>query len=179
MRIADTQIGEVKLITLDPMGDARGAFVKIFNEAVYGREDIEFTLKEQYYSVSNKNVIRGMHFQEPPFHCAKLVTVMRGSILDVVLDIRKESPTFGQWTVIPMDAALPQALYIPEGCAHGFLALEDNTCMLYNVSEVYNRDCDTGIRWDSFGYRWPANDPVISARDRGLVPFGEFRTPFT
>lgn len=178
MQMTDTKIGQVKLITLNPLSDTRGAFVKIYHEGAYGEKGIAFDLKEQYYSVSQKNVIRGMHFQEPPFDCAKLVTVLSGSVVDVVLDIRKQSPTFAQWEVFSLDGRQPQALYIPKGCAHGFLSLEDDTCMLYNVSQVYNRDCDTGIRWDSFGYQWEVEHPVISDRDRGFAAMEEYMSPF-
>ena len=178
MRIENMEIKDVKKIVLSPFFDVRGSFTKFYNEELYREADIEFELKEQYMSVSNKGVIRGMHFQRPPFECDKLVTVLKGSVLDVVLDLRRSSPTYLQWIDVVLKEKEPKALFIPKGCAHGFFAMEDNSCMLYNVSTLYKAEYDTGIRWDSFGYDWKASNPIISVKDQGLPALEQFQTPF-
>ena len=168
----------VQEFQLEYKGDLRGGFVKTYHEEFFQKTGISFNLKEQYYSVSDKHVIRGMHFQIPPYSCSKLVTVVSGEILDVILDLRSNSPTCRQWITVPMSSESPSCLFIPDGCAHGFLSLKANTCMLYNVSEVYNAECDAGIRWDSFGFQWPENNPILSDRDRRLPDFDGFINPF-
>lgn len=174
----ELEIQGVQEIRLDYRSDIRGGFVKTYHEDLLQKASIFFQLKEQYYSISNKNVIRGMHFQIPPFACSKLVTVLSGEILDVVLDLRKYSSTYGKYITVPMSAESPSCLFIPVGCAHGFLSLTDHTCMLYNVSELYNAECDTGIRWDSFGYEWPLENPILSERDRQLPALNAFNNTF-
>ncbi len=178
MRIEDMKIQDVKKIVLSPFFDVRGNFIKIYNDEVYREIGIEFDFKEQYISTSNKGVIRGMHFQLPPYDCDKLVTVLNGSVLDVVLDLRKSSPTYLQWTEVFLNGKKPETLFIPKGCAHGFLAMEDHSSMLYNVSAAYKPECDTGIRWDSFGYDWKESDPIISGRDCSFTALAQFQTPF-
>lgn len=177
MFASGTKLGGVKVIRLSPSSDLRGSFTKTYHQSLYREAGIDFVLKEQFVSVSGKNVIRGMHFQMPPCACDKLVTVLSGAALDVILDLRVSSPTYGNSIQIELRAKEPAAVFIPKGCAHGFLALEDNTCMLYNVSEEYSPQCDTGIRWDSFGFRWPVEEPVISARDAALAPLKDFPIP--
>lgn len=172
------EIEGVKIFSLPVSQDLRGNFIKIYNQHTYKEAGIVMDLREQYYSISHKDVIRGMHFQTPPYACDKLVTVMSGAIIDVVLDIRKNSSTYLKWITVRMEADKPSALYIPAGCAHGFLSLEDHTCMLYNVSNVFNKDCDTGIRWDSFGYEWDIKTPVLSDKDKNLIPLNQFESPF-
>lgn len=178
MKAETLNIEGVMLFTLSPAADSRGHFTKLFHETIYKKANAYFEMKEQYLSISHKHVIRGMHFQVPPYDCDKAVTILNGSILDVVLDLRKNSPTFKQWIVVPINAEQPKMLFIPNGCAHGFLSLKDQTCMLYNVSQVYSPSCDTGIRWNSFGYDWPVNAPIVSERDRNLCLLEEFISPF-
>lgn len=179
MVISDTRLAGVKEIILTPLEDLRGSFTKIYHQGLYHDAGIDFSLKEQYISVSRKNVIRGMHFQTPPHACDKIVTVLSGRALDVILDVRPSSPTYGKFIQIGLCPETPKAVFIPKGCAHGFLALEDNTCMLYNVSAEYSPECDTGIRWDSFGFQWPVGtgEPIISKRDAALEPLKAFQLP--
>ncbi len=117
--------------------------------------------------------MRGMHYQVEPFAEAKVVRCVKGSIYDVVIDLRPESPTFKQWTGLTLTAANRQMLYIPEGCAHGFLTLEDQTEVLYQMSEFYHADSARGVRWDdpAFGIQWPATPELISERDRTYPDF--------
>ena len=176
----DILIPDIKIIELSNRKDDRGNFVKIYNEEFYMREGTHFPIKEIYYSVSNRNVVRGMHFQLPPFEHAKIVHLISGKIVDVVVDLRKNSCTYGKYTAIELEGSSKKAVYIPEGFAHGFMTLEDNTIMQYCVGSVYNREFDSGIRYDSFGYDWGGNvDLVVSERDLSFVELGKFISPFT
>lgn len=165
MEIEQTFIPGLKLIRLKEFKDNRGSFIKVFNEEFYSENGLETDFKESYYSISAKNVIRGMHFQIPPYEHTKLVYLNQGKIIDVVLDIRKSSPTFGQHFSIELNTEKPILIYIPVGCAHGFLSLEDNTMVTYFQTTVYNTACDKGIKYNSFGVNWTVENPIISERD--------------
>lgn len=121
-----------------------------------------------------------MHFQSPPFGQAKLVYCIKGRIKDVVLDIRQGSPTYGQYEVIELTGEKKNMLYIPEGFAHGYIALEDESIMFYKMSNEYNKEAEDGIRWDSFGMDWGYdNDSIIlSDRDKQFQTFDTFISPF-
>ena len=121
-----------------------------------------------------------MHFQIPPHDHAKVVYVVSGKILDVILDLRKESSTYGQYFSVQLSAVDPSFLYIPSGMAHGFLSLEDNSKVLYMQTTTYSSECDKGILWNSFGVKWPllAQDAIISQRDLAHPPFADFTSPF-
>ena len=175
----DNNIPDIKIIELFDNKDVRGEFVKLFNEEFYLGETILFPIKEIYYSVSSKNVIRRMHFQLPPFEHEKIVHLITGKIVDVLVDLRKGSCTYGKYIVIELTGPDKKAIYIPKGFAHGFMSLEDNTIMQYCVGTVYNRECDSGIRYDSFGYDWNGNtDPIVSDRDLSFDRLDDFKSPF-
>jgi len=135
-------------------------------------------IKKSYYSISQKNVIRGMHFQRPPYDHIKLVFVTSGSILDVVLDIRKDSSTFGKCFSINLKTSDGQILVIPKGLAHGFKSLEDNSIVHYVQTSCYAKDYDDGIRYDSFGLDWECKNPVLSNRDLNFKKFSDYESPF-
>ncbi len=166
------------LITLPAFYDARGGFVKTFNESALKEAGIEFELKESYFSISNKDVIRGMHFQLPPHHHAKIVFCPQGAIIDVIVDLRKDSSTYGQYYATELSAENHKAYYIPEGFAHGFKTLTDDAITYYLVSSEYNQANDTGILYDSIGYDWEVAAPIISARDLSFGSLQEFQSPF-
>ena len=178
MQIQETKLQGIYIIKNKYIEDIRGDFCKIYNEEIYNKYGIDFKFREQYYSTSNKGVIRGMHFQAPPYQHAKLIHVISGKALDVILDIRKESNTYGQYVVIELERNDATSIYIPKGCAHGFQALEDNTIMLYNVETIYNMKADKGIRYDSFGMKWIGERHIISDRDLKLETFRVFMSPF-
>jgi dTDP-4-dehydrorhamnose 3,5-epimerase/CDP-3, 6-dideoxy-D-glycero-D-glycero-4-hexulose-5-epimerase len=178
MRIEETGIDGAKLIHLNRLDDNRGTFIKHFNDDFFRANDLRTDFKESYFSVSQKNVIRGMHFQTPPALHTKLVFVNNGSIIDVILDLRKSSITYGRFFSITVSMEAPALIYIPEGCAHGFLSLEDNTIVSYLQTSVYNKECDHGVRWNSFGFDWKIAQPVISDRDKSFNSFKEFKSPF-
>ncbi len=166
------------LFTMPTSSDTRGSFVKSFSETALKNVGIEFTLRESYFSFSKKDVIRGMHFQLPPHHHSKVVFCPVGAIMDVIVDLRKDSPTFLSCTAHELSAENHKAIYIPEGFAHGFKALTDDALTYYLVSSEYNKEHDTGIRFDSIGYDWNAANPIVSARDLSFVPMNDFVSPF-
>lgn len=156
----------------------RGSFVKTWHPDLLASHGVTMNFAEEFYSVSPSGVLRGMHFQAPPHAHDKLVYCVTGRILDVVLDLLTEQPTFGQswsWELSEKNACL---LFIPAGFAHGFLALGERNAIIYKTSTVYSPAHDHGVRWDSFGFSWPETCPVISDRDKGLPAFREFQSPF-
>ena len=178
MKFESTPLSGACIITLPSTHDARGTFVKTFHESTLSKEGIDFKLCESYFSFSKKDVIRGMHFQLPPHHHSKIVFCPVGAILDVVLDLRKDSPTYGQYFANELSAQNHKAFFIPEGFAHGFKALTDDAMTYYLVSSEYNRHNDTGLRYDSIGFDWEVKDPIISERDLSFGRLEDFVSGF-
>lgn len=178
LNIIHTKIRGVFVIKTEGFEDARGSFVKTFHEDTFKEYGISIDFKESFYSISKKDVIRGMHFHLPPKDHAKLVYVSSGAIIDVVLDLRKLSPTYGMYDTIELSAKNHDMVYIPTGCAHGFLSLVDDTCMVYLQSGVYSKECDTGIAFNSFGMEWPVQHPILSKRDQEFEALNDFNSPF-
>lgn len=178
MKIEDTKCQGVKLIHCFSSHDARGGFTKIYHEPDYLAAGLDVRVRESYYSSSGRDVIRGMHFQLPPYDHAKIVHVIKGEVEDVVLDLRKNSQTYGQAFSFLLSGDDPKALYIPAGFAHGFKSMQDHTLMLYQVTSAYEQSSDTGILYDSFGYDWKTASPVVSDRDKSFMKFEEFESPF-
>ena len=133
---------------------------------------------ETYYSVSERHVLRGMHFQVPPQQHAKLVYCVQGAVLDVTVDLRRDSLSFGRSFSIELDGDDPCGIYIPEGFAHGFLTLSAQAILSYFVTSIYAPDCDSGIRWNSIGFDWPQRDVILSERDAGFLAIADFESPF-
>ena len=158
--------------------DERGIFVKTFHAERFAELGLPIDWREEYYSSSRKSVLRGMHFQTPPHDHEKLVYCLQGRVLDVVVDLRRASPTFGKHVAIQLNAERGNGLMISKGMAHGFLALSDDVLMAYKVTTVYSPSNDKGIRWDSFGAQWGISQPIISARDAGHPALSEFVSPF-
>ena len=158
--------------------DERGYFVKTYHAQQFAELGLETAFRESYYSMSVKGVIRGMHFQLPPHDHNKLVYVTSGEILDVVVDLRKNSTTYKQYLTVSLTER-SDSIYIPKGCAHGFLTLTDQAQVVYTVSTEYSSEADAGIRWDSFGFDWlDTQEPVISTRDQTFVTLNDFSSPF-
>lgn len=167
-----------QVLTLPAFTDSRGLFVKTFHEATLAKLGIHFGLRESYFSVSKKDVIRGMHFQLPPHQHSKIVLCPQGAILDVIVDLRKDSPTYRQFQTQELSAENHKAFYIPEGFAHGFKALTEDAITYYFVTSEYSQAHDTGIRYDSIGYDWEVAGPVLSDRDLSFVALHDFASPF-
>lgn len=159
--------------------DSRGQFVKTFNSAVFDHLGLPIVPKEIVFSVSAKDVIRGMHFQTPPEDHQKLVSCSAGAILDVVVDLRSGSESFGRYAAVELSDLNRHILLIPKGFAHGFLALKEQSLVAYCTDTGHAPQCDSGIRWDSFGFDWPVKVPIISEKDRSLPSLIDYSTPFT
>ena len=158
--------------------DRRGVFVKTFHVDAFRELGLPTVFAEAYFSVSHRNVLRGLHFQTPPMDHEKIVYCTEGEVLDAVVDLRRSSPTYGQHIVIPLRASEGTMLYIPRGMAHGFLTLSDEAVMMYKVTSVYAPACDAGIRWDTAGIDWGVSSPLLSERDQGFVSLADFSSPF-
>jgi len=178
MVIENTYIEGLKLIHLKEFKDVRGDFIKVFNKNFFDLNGLNIDIKESYYSISAKNVLRGMHFQIPPAEHTKLVYVNNGSILDVILDIRYGSPTYGQHYKINISSNKLTLIYIPVGCAHGFLSLENHTMVTYLQSSCYEIKCDKGLKYNSFGSEWGIEKPIISERDLNFPEFPHTKNYF-
>lgn len=158
--------------------DPRGFFIKTLHRDFFAEHGMPSDFAEQYYSFSIRDVVRGLHFQVPPHDHYKLVTCIEGEIHDVVVDLRRGSPTFGDHATIELSGARGDCVYIPSGIAHGFAVRSERAVMLYNVSTMYAPEHDTGIRWDSVGIDWGVANPFVSERDAKLQLFADFVTPF-
>lgn len=180
MKIEKTALEGVYIINNFVAQDERGTFVKTFNKRNFEHGKIPLEIKESYYSISRKNVIRGMHFQLPPNDHEKLVTVPCGSILDVIVDLRRDSKTYKEFMSVELSAENKKSVFIPKGLAHGFKSKEDNTVTVYFVSTEYDLNSDLGIRFDSFGFDWQTSGMIISSRDREFKSLEDFckKNPF-
>src|SRR5512132_2573836 len=182
--IVDPAVPEAKLITVPRFRDERGFFSEVYNAAKYRALGIhpEF-VQDNHSSSAAVGTIRGMHFQTPPFAQDKLVRVGRGAILDVAVDIRHGSPTFGRAIAVVLSAALSNQLLVPIGFAHGFCTLEPDTEVLYKTSHYYSSEHDCGIAWTApaLGIAWPVSPEraVLSAKDRAWRPLAETPVCFT
>ena len=174
MKIVDTAIADVKIIEPAVFGDERGFFFESFNQAKFNQAigyDVMFV--QDNHSRSAKGVLRGLHYQLPPHPQGKLVRCVVGEVFDVAVDIRKSSPTFGQWVGVHLSAENKRQLWIPPGFAHGFLTLSEYAEFLYKTTDYWAKDCEQAIIWNdpSIAIDWPAFDgqPLLSEKDR-LAP---------
>lgn len=174
--IVPAKLPGVRLIRPARQTDLRGGFVKTMHKDVFFAHAIPTQYAEQYYSVSKANVLRGLHFQIPPHDHHKLVTCIEGRVFDVVVDLRKGSPAYGQHEIFDLEGG--DGIFVPSGCAHGFYVRSASATLLYNVTTVYAASHDAGIRWDSAGIVWPSERPIVSDRDAGLPGLAAFVTPF-
>lgn len=169
---------EPQLIEMPCFADLRGKFVKTFNNSAFQQRGIVFETRESYFSVSAKDVIRGMHFHLPPHDHDKIVFCPYGSILDVLVDLRKDSGTYGRVHSAILSAANHTAFFVPKGFAHGFKSLEEQSITYYLVSGEYVAEADGGISFDSIGFDWQCADAVMSGRDLQFPSIAAFKSPF-
>jgi len=174
MNITKTAVQDA--VVIDPLTfqDDRGFFSIVFEDRNFSKVGIN----ENFVRINNslsvyKGTIRGMHYQPPPHHEGKLLRVIRGSIWDVALDLRSNSPSFGKWTGVTLSGSNRTLFYIPPGCAHGFQSLEDDTEILYLCSNYYSADHERGVLWNDpkFGIEWPLEATVLSEKDQNHPPF--------
>ncbi|MDC0835607.1 dTDP-4-dehydrorhamnose 3,5-epimerase [Geitlerinema sp. CS-897] len=178
MNCRETKIPGCYEIDVKVFKDDRGRFVKTFHEEVYREFGLATHFAESYYSVSQQNVLRGLHFQIPPKDHAKLVHCAEGEILDVVVDLRVGSPTYGEHALFTLTPDKGNAVYAPSGLAHGFYIVSEMALVMYQVSSVYAPEHEEGILWNSAGIPWVAEQPIVSAKDQQWKPLAEFESPF-
>jgi len=156
--------------------DERGLFYESYNYRVFAENGLSMELLQDNQSWSRRGVLRGIHLQHAPYAQGKLVRCVSGRVLDVAVDVRPESPTFGQYETVILDSARGNMLYLPEGFAHGFVALEDAT-FVYKCTNFYDKRSEAGIRWDDpeLNIDWGVPKPIVSAKDQVLPTFAEFR----
>jgi dTDP-4-dehydrorhamnose 3,5-epimerase len=180
MEIEKTEINDLLIIKPKVFEDERGYFFESYNQNIFSNLGININFVQDNQSLSDKNVLRGLHFQNPPFAQAKLVRVIKGSVLDIAVDIRKNSPTYGKHVSIELTERNKTMFYIPEGFAHGFLTLEDNTIFSYKCSNFYNKESEGCILWNDpeLKINWNVNNPIISDKDKVGTLFKDFKTKF-
>ena len=176
-------ISGVKILTPTKHGDHRGFFSEVYNKRALAEAGIEIDFVQDNHSFSvDKGTVRGLHFQTPPFAQDKLVRVVRGSVFDVAVDLRRSSPTYGRHVNVVLSAEAWNQVLVPVGFAHGFMTLDPDTEVVYKVSDYYSPDHDKGLLWNdpALGIRWPLpeREAVVSDKDRGHPRLGEFTTPF-
>ncbi|MHC2991474.1 dTDP-4-dehydrorhamnose 3,5-epimerase [Pontibacter sp. HJ8] len=160
--------------------DDRGWFMETYSDKMFEPFGIKPAFVQDNQSVSKKGVLRGLHFQKPPYAQGKLVRVTSGRALDVAVDLRKDSPSYGQHVSCVLDAEQNNLFYIPEGFAHGFMALEENTTFLYKCTNFYHQASEGGILWNdpALGIDWGTAEPLVSPKDEVLPLLQEFDSPF-
>lgn len=169
MRLENTDIEGMYIVHGVLAPDLRGSLIKPFSEVFFEEKpDLNLNFKETWFTKSHKDVIRAMHLQVGEYAYEKMIFVLQGSVLDVVLDLREDSKTYKKWFEIVLKEETPIALYIPKGCAHGYKVLVENSITMYMATEVNVPKFDVGIRWDSFGYDWKIQNPIISEKDKTL-----------
>jgi len=181
MEVKKTKINGVFLIKPQIFKDQRGYFFESFNSKEFHKAtglDVQFVQDNQ--SLSSKNVLRGLHFQHPPFAQAKLVSVIKGEVLDVIVDIRKGSDTYGKYIAEYLNEENRHQLYIPEGMAHGFLTIKDDTIFAYKCSNYYHKNSEDGIIWNDSNLKidWNIKNPLVSKKDQIAKNFTSFVSPF-
>jgi dTDP-4-dehydrorhamnose 3,5-epimerase len=168
-------------ITADAHRDDRGSFQRVYDRDIFAEQGLVTEWAQESVSHNVRaNTLRGLHFQRPPHAETKIVRVLHGAALDVMVDLRGNSATYGRWLVIELSAAAGNAVYIPAGFAHGFRTLADDTVMLYKIDVSYQADLSGGIAWDdrTLKISWGGGQPLVSERDRQLPPMSEFDSPF-
>lgn len=180
MEIIDTAIPDLKIIQPRIFGDARGYFFESYNRQQLETCGLTAEFVQDNQSLSAKNVIRGLHFQCPPYAQGKLVRVATGRAMDVAVDIRKGSPTYGQYVSVILSSEKNNMFWIPAGFAHGFVALEDHTLFLYKTTNFYNKASEGALRWNDpdIHVQWGIDHPIISEKDQISGFFKDFDSPF-
>lgn len=180
MELIKTSIDGLLIIKPDVFKDDRGYFYESYNKERFAKEGLTMTFVQDNESKSCKGVLRGLHFQKPPFAQGKLVRVIKGSVMDVAVDLRKDSLTYGKWESVVLTEDNKLQFWIPEGFAHGFVALEDNTIFNYKCTNVYNKESEGSILWNDpdININWNIDNPILSEKDKISPLFKNFESPF-
>lgn len=182
MRLIETGIAGLVLLEPKVFRDERGFFLETYSEKAFAELGISARFVQDNHACSvEAGVLRGLHFQLPPFTQAKLVWVVKGKVLDVAVDLRRDSPTYGQHRAVELSAENMLRFFVPRGFAHGYLTLTPGAEFLYKVDAPYAPQADAGILWNDpdLGVAWPEAAPILSAKDRLLPRLKDFDSPFT
>lgn len=180
MEFIETHLKDLYIIQPKVFEDARGYFFESYSKDSFSKAGLALEFVQDNQSKSEKNVLRGLHFQNPPFAQGKLVRVISGAVLDVAVDIRKNSKTYGEHFKLELTESNKTMIYIPPGFAHGFLTLENDTIFSYKCTSIYNKEAEDAIFWndETLNINWGASDPKISAKDSVAKRFKELQTLF-
>lgn len=180
MEIKETGLEGLLIIQPQVFKDERGYFFESFNQSKLEALGFNHTFVQDNVSKSTKHVLRGLHFQKPPHAQGKLVQVIKGSVLDVAVDIRKNSPTYGNYFSLVLSEENKTQLFVPEGFAHGFLTLEDDTIFSYKCTNFYNKEAEDSLLWNDADLQidWNVDHPIVSDKDRIAGSFSQFKSPF-
>lgn len=181
MQLIETKFEGAWLIKLQVFEDERGFFTESYSKEKFAQMGIEADFVQDNHSMSvTRGVLRGLHFQRPPYAQAKLVRVTKGAVYDVIVDLRRDSPTYGRWEGFELTANNHLMLFVPRGFAHGFVTLEDYTEFQYKCDNPYNKESEGGLIWNDsdLGIYWPSKDPVLSAKDKEHGRFRDLISPF-
>lgn len=180
MEFIETPLKGLVVINPRVFEDARGYFFESYNKDAFAKAGLNMNFVQDNQSLSQRGVLRGLHFQNNPHAQGKLVRVINGSVYDVAVDIRKSSPTYGQWFGIELTEKNKSMMYIPEGFAHGFVTLEDNTVFSYKCTNVYNKAAEDCLLWNDadLGINWQINNPLLSEKDLQGKKFKDFVSLF-
>lgn len=180
MEVVKTSIPDLYILKPQVFRDNRGYFFESYNYQKFTQFDLNFLFVQDNESESQKNVVRGLHFQNPPFAQGKLVRVIKGAVLDVALDLRKNSPTYGKWEAVELTEQNKWMYWIPPGFAHGFATLEDNTIFSYKCTNVYNKESEGHLLWNDpdLNIDWKIKNPILSEKDLTGPLLRDFKSPF-
>lgn len=177
MKIKPRKLTGVYEITLEPQFDERGFFMRTYNKKLFRKYNIDRNWVQENHSRSEKKgIIRGLHFQFPPYMETKLVRAVKGFVFDVFVDLRKSSPTLGEWDSIKLSEKNKKMIFIPKGFAHGFCALTKVSEIVYKIDNYYNQKAEKGIVWNdkALKIKWPTKKPILSKKDSVLMTFDDF-----
>lgn len=180
MQIEETPIKDLIIVKPKVFPDDRGFFYEAYNAKTFKELGLDVKFVQDNISLSQKGVLRGIHFQKPPFAQGKLVQVLKGAVLDVAVDLRKNSPSYGQHFSYVLSEENKTQLYVPEGFGHGFVTLEDETLFSYKCTNFYNKESEGGIFWNDkdLNIDWQIENPIISEKDQMAQSFADFESPF-
>jgi len=181
MEFIETKFKDAWIIKPDVFEDERGFFMESYSKKVFAEHGIDAVFVQDNHSMSvSKGVLRGMHFQKPPHTQAKLVRATKGAVYDVIIDIRKDSGTFGKWQGFELTESNKLMLFVPKGFAHGFCTLEDNTEFQYKCDDYYAPESEGGIIWNDpdLAIDWPIEEPILSGKDKLHPEFKNLNSPF-
>ncbi len=180
MKLTETRLKGLYILEARAFHDPRGYFFEGYNRNLLKENGLDIEIAQTNISKSQANVVRGLHFQNPPFEQGKLIRVLSGAVLDVVVDIRKDSPTYGEHLAIELSEENFKALWVPPGFAHGFKTLKNNTLFYYDCTQVYNKESEGSVLWNDadLNIDWDIANPILSEKDENAPKFKNFQSKF-